>query len=164
MLACHAVSSCSSRQRHIQGTPFISVIISCRDTTRWRTRSCIRSSDDDISNKKLQANSTLICLATHARTHAITHTNTHTHIFLKRDISQPAYNVGMTLIISCIYVATSNNTNATFSQRLVIDVTRTWKFYVATTLKSSRQPSPTSSQRLVIKVIRTWKFDIHATL
>ena len=78
--------------------------------------------------------------------------------------SQPAYNVGMTLIISCIYVATSNNINATFSQRLVIDVTRTWTFDVATTLKSSRQPNPTSSQRLVINVIRTWKFDIHATL
>ena len=77
---------------------------------------------------------------------------------------QPAYNVGMTLIISCIYVATSNNINATFSQRLVIEVTRTWKFDVATTLKSSRQPNSTSSQRLVINVIRTWKFDIHATL
>ena len=25
--------------------------------------------------------------------------------------TQPAYNVGMTLIISCIYVATSNNVN-----------------------------------------------------
>ena len=79
-------------------------------------------------------------------------------------VTQPAYNVGMTLIISCIYVATSNNTNATFSQRLIIDVTRTWKFDVATTLKSSRQPNPTSSQRLVINVIRTWKFDILATL
>ena len=79
-------------------------------------------------------------------------------------ITQPAYNVGMTLIMCCIYVATSNNINATFSQRLVIDVTRTWKFDVATTLKSSRQPNPTSSQRQVFNIIRTWKFDIHATL
>ena len=30
-------------------------------------------------------------------------------------LTQPAYNVGMTLIISCIYVATSNNINTFFS-------------------------------------------------
>ena len=80
------------------------------------------------------------------------------------EIPQPAHNVGTTMIISCIYVATSNNINTSFSQRLVIDVTRTWKYDVATTLKSSRQPNPTSSQCLFINVIRTWKVYIHATM
>ena len=53
----------------------------------------------------------------------------------KVEVSQPAHNVGTTLIIGCIYVATSNSINTMFSRRMVIDVTRMWKSDVATTLK-----------------------------